>query len=54
MSLDANTLCPTCQHPMSAHDAIGLRWCAVSARAAEPRDCICSGVVATPRVLSHY
>ena len=22
--------CPTCQHPLSAHDRIGLRWCAAT------------------------
>ena len=23
-------LCPTCQHPLAAHDRIGLRWCAAT------------------------
>ena len=35
-------LCPTCQHPMSAHDRIGLRWCAATKLGVGQRDCVCS------------
>ena len=34
--------CPTCQHPLSAHDRIGLRWCAATRLGVGQRDCICS------------
>jgi hypothetical protein len=47
-------LCPTCEHPLSAHDAIGMRWCAATRLGIGTRECICSGVVATARVLTHY
>jgi hypothetical protein len=35
-------LCPSCQHPMSAHDRIGLRWCAATRLGVGQRDCVCS------------
>jgi hypothetical protein len=47
-------LCRTCGHPLSAHDAISLRWCAASELGVEYRVCICSGVVQAVRVLTHY
>ena len=47
-------LCPTCQHPLVSHDAIGLRWCAATQLGVGHRECICSGVVASARVLTHY
>jgi hypothetical protein len=47
-------LCRTCGHPLSAHDAISLRWCAASELGAQNRACICSGVVQAARVLTHY
>ena len=50
----AADLCPTCQHPLVAHDAIGMRWCAATKLGVGHRECICSGVVATARVLTHY
>jgi hypothetical protein len=50
----APDLCRTCEHPLSAHDAISLRWCAVSDLSVENRACICSGVVQAARVLAHY
>jgi len=50
----AAALCPTCEHPLSAHDAIGVRWCAATKLGVGTRECICSGVVATARVLTHY
>ncbi|HEY5787786.1 MAG TPA: RGCVC family protein [Microlunatus sp.] len=34
--------CPTCQHPLSAHDRIGLRWCAATKLGVGQRDCVCS------------
>jgi hypothetical protein len=37
-----------------SHDAIGVRWCAATQLTIGNRDCICSGVVASARVLSHY
>jgi hypothetical protein len=49
----APDLCRTCGHPLSAHDAISLRWCAASELGVENRACICSGVVQA-RVLTHY
>jgi hypothetical protein len=39
---------------MSAHDAIGARWCAATKLGIGTRECICSGVVTTARVLTHY
>lgn len=39
---------------MAAHDTIGLRWCAATKLGVGSRECICSGVVATARVLTHY
>jgi hypothetical protein len=50
----APDLCRTCGHPLSAHDAISLRWCAASELGVENRACICSGVVQAARVLTHY
>lgn len=47
-------LCRTCGHPLSAHDAISMRWCAASEPGVENRACICSGVVQAARVLTHY
>ena len=47
-------LCPTCKHPLVSHDAIGARWCAATKLGIGRRDCICSGVVVSARVLSHY
>ena len=35
-------LCPTCQHPMAAHDRIGLRWCAATRLGVGQRDCVCA------------
>ena len=46
--------CPTCEHPMAAHDAIGVRWCAATTLGVGSRECICSGVVVAARVLTHY
>jgi hypothetical protein len=48
----APDLCRTCGHPLSAHDAISLRWCAASELGGENRACICSGVVQAARVLT--
>jgi hypothetical protein len=39
---------------VAAHDVIGLRWCAATKLGVGDRQCICSGVVATARVLTHY
>jgi hypothetical protein len=50
----APDLCRTCGHPLSAHDAISLRWCAASEHGVENRACICSGFVQAARVLTHY
>ena len=35
-------LCPTCRHPTSAHDRIGLRWCAATQLGVGQRNCVCS------------
>ena len=50
----APDLCRTCGHPLSAHDAISLRWCAAIELGGEDRACICSGLVQAARVLAHY
>jgi hypothetical protein len=47
-------LCPTCKHPLASHDAISARWCAATKLGVGRRECICSGVVARPRGLTHY
>jgi hypothetical protein len=54
MPVDAATRCPTCKHPLAAHDAIGVRWCAATTLGVGNRECICSGVVVAARVLTHY
>ncbi|WP_204917893.1 RGCVC family protein [Microlunatus panaciterrae] len=48
-----DVLCPTCHHPLSAHDAISSRWCAVTGSGVGHRECICSGVT-HQRVPAHY
>jgi hypothetical protein len=50
----AADLCPTCKHPLVSHDAISARWCAATKFGIRRRECICSGVVASARVLTHY
>jgi len=50
----ATDLCPTCQHPLVLHDAISTRWCAATKLGIGRRDCICPGVVASARILTHY
>jgi hypothetical protein len=50
----AADLCPTCRHPLVSHDAISTRWCAATTLGIGRRDCICSGLVASARVLTHY
>jgi hypothetical protein len=47
-------LCPTCKHPLVSHDAISTRWCAATKLGIGHRECICFGVVASARVLTHY
>ena len=34
-------LCPICQHPLSAHDRIGVRWCAATQLGVGQRECMC-------------
>ena len=50
----AADLCPACKHPLVTHDAISARWCAATKLGIGRRECICSGVVASGRVLTHY
>ena len=50
----AADLCPTCKHLLDSHDAISVRWCAATKLGIGRRECICSGVVARARVLTHY
>ena len=50
----AEDLCPTCKHPLVLHDAISARWCAATKLGIGRRECICSGVVTSARVLTHY
>jgi hypothetical protein len=54
VDVDDTDLCPTCKHPLVSHDAIGARWCAATKLGIGRRECICSGVVASARVLTHY
>ena len=54
IDVTAADLCPACQHPLDLHDAIGLRWCAATKLGIGDRECICSGVMAGARVLTHY
>jgi hypothetical protein len=54
IDVTAADLCSTCKHPLIAHDAISARWCAATKLGIGRRECICSGVVATARVLTHY
>jgi hypothetical protein len=39
--------CPTCQHPVSAHDRIGVRWCAATQLGVGQRECMCIVAVCT-------
>jgi hypothetical protein len=50
----APDLCPTCKHLLVSHDAISVRWCAATKLGIGRRQCICSGVVASARVFTHY
>jgi hypothetical protein len=50
----AADLCPACKHPLVSHDAISARWCAATNLGIGRRECICSGPVASARVLTHY
>jgi hypothetical protein len=50
----ATDLCPTCKHPLASHDAISVRWCAATKLGIGDRECICSGLVASDRVITHY
>ncbi len=50
----AADLCPTCQHPLSAHDAVGKRWCAATERGTGHRECMCSVAAAEARASTHY
>jgi hypothetical protein len=50
----ASDVCRTCGHPLSAHDAISLRWCAASEFGIENRACIYAGLAQAARVLTHY
>jgi hypothetical protein len=54
LNAGAADLCPSCKHPLASHDAIGLRWCAATKLGIGDRECICSGVVASASVLTHY
>jgi hypothetical protein len=47
-------LCPTCKHPLVSHDAISARWCAATELGISRRECICSSVVSSARVRTHY
>jgi hypothetical protein len=33
--------CGRCRHPLEAHDAIAIRYCAASASSALARGCVC-------------
>jgi len=46
--------CDTCGHPLSVHDATGLRWCAATKLGVGTRRCICSSVPTEGWVLTHY
>lgn len=40
-TIDDALFCEACQHPVDAHDALGLRFCAATVAAELPRGCIC-------------
>jgi hypothetical protein len=50
----AADLCPACKHPLVTHDAISARWCTATKLGIGRRECICFGVVASARGLTHY
>ena len=50
----AAVFCPTCKHPLVSHDAISARWCAATKLGIGRRMCICSDVLTSARVLTHY
>jgi hypothetical protein len=54
IDVTATDSCPTCKHPLAAHDAISTRWCVATKLGIGRRECICSGVVANARVVTHY
>ena len=39
----STTACPACPHDESAHDRIGLRYCAATSAGALERGCVCVG-----------
>ena len=45
--------CPTCEHPFSAHDRIGVRWCAATQLGVGQRECVCSVAAGTPSSTRH-
>lgn len=40
-TIDDALICEACQHPVDAHDALGLRFCAATVAAELSRGCIC-------------
>ncbi len=38
--------CAACAHDMTAHDPIGVRFCAATTAGALSRGCVCTGVTA--------
>jgi hypothetical protein len=46
----ADLVCEACEHPNSAHDAIGHRYCRATMNGALARGCICSGLDLAPAV----
>lgn len=40
---DAVVICDACPHPQDLHDAMSLRYCAATIRAALSRGCLCQG-----------
>lgn len=50
----AQDRCASCEHPVTNHDALGLRWCAATKLGVGSRECLCSEATHKNWVLSHY
>ena len=51
----AAELCPSCEHPVANHDALGLRWCAATRLGVGSRGCLCAEAAHQKNwALAHY
>ncbi|MCQ4120022.1 RGCVC family protein [Rhodococcus tibetensis] len=53
-ALDSTPSCTACPHSADSHDALGIRFCAVTSERNLDRHCICSDGQATGQHYSRY